>query len=84
MAVVDRADSDVVVLVGVPLVNRRQHPTCSVLGEQRVGWTYGISLGVPGFDDGVGRLMSIGPLCCDMVVDWAAGRTMGYRRKGRL
>ena len=29
--------------------------------------TYGMSLGVSGLEEGVGKLINIGPVCCDMV-----------------
>lgn len=72
MAVVERADSDVVVLVGVPLatMGRQRH-----LHGNRDRYTYGISLGVSGLDGVWGRLMIMGAVCvcCDMLLFWCLG-----------
>lgn len=74
MAVVERADSEVVALVGVPLEEvsrsagcrpRRAHSTAREReGEQ----THGISDGVSGLEPGGGRLMKVGCDACVMMV----------------
>ena len=69
VAVVDKAESEVVVLVGVPLfrtstVSDANHPGVLSLWARR--GTHGISEGVSRFDGGGGRLISIGWEVCDV------------------
>lgn len=73
MAVVERAEREVVVLVGVPLVKTRDEWVSkadrpSGLQQQSVGGreTYGISDGVSGFEGAGGRLMKVGCDVCDV------------------
>jgi hypothetical protein len=77
MAVVDRAEREVVVLVGVPLIRSkergqfhvevqvmRRHCTTGLVGARG---THGISEGVSGLELGGGRLIKVGGCVCAMV-----------------
>lgn len=66
MAVVDRADSEVVVLVGVPLEEACTGQWVGAeAGLRRDGeGTHGISDGVSGLEPGGGRLMKVGCVAC--------------------
>jgi hypothetical protein len=70
MAVVEMAESDVVVLVGVPLAKSLCQRFCSQNPAKSSAHqtTYGISEGVSGLGSGGGRFASVGCEACAIAV----------------